>query len=188
MPSSTRIEVKVSEEKVVADVKEPEVKQDVKMEVDSVPYARFQEVNKKMRSLEDKLESTAKADKKRQEDLMIAEGEKDELITRLRSERDDALPYKEELETYKVARREALIGQLPEDKREKFQKVQDIETLESIVSELTQHVSPAKVSNEMPDQFGGYDSLAEFAVKDPEGYAKHRDVKSGVWNKLFTQS
>lgn len=171
-------------EEVKADVK-PEVKPDVKPEVDSVPYARFQEVNKKMRSLESQIEKMNTSDKKRKEDLMIAEGEKDELIGRLRTERDEALPFKERLEAYEAARRETLIRTLPEDKREKFSNVQDLTTLESIVSELSTVPTPQKVSNDSPDHFGGYSSLAEFAVKDPDGYAKEREVKSGVWNKLF---
>ena len=176
----------MSDEKVVADVKEPEVQPDVKPEtVDTVPYARFQEVNKKMRSLEDQLEKNAKAEKKRQEDLLIAEGEKDELISRLRSERDEAVPFKEKLETYMAGRREALIEQLPEDKRDKFSNVQDLTTLESIVSELSISPTPPAVSNDSPDHFGGYASLSEFAIKDPKGYEAERESNQGVWNRMF---
>lgn len=185
MPSSTRKEVKVSESKVMADVKEPEVEQDVKQEVDSVPYVRFQEVNKKMRSLEAKLDKVEKMDKQRSEDQMIAEGKKDELIAQLRTDLEDATPYKEKLEAYMATRRETLIEKLPEDKRDKFQNVQDLKTLEDIVTELSSVHIPPTVSNQSPQQFGGFSSLAEYAVKDPEGYAKEREVKSGVWNKLF---
>lgn len=185
MPSSTRKEVKVSESEVMADVKEPEVEQDVKQEVDSVPYVRFQEVNKKMRSLEAKLDKVEKMDKQRSEDQMIAEGKKDELIAQLRTDLEDATPYKEKLEAYMVTRRETLIEKLPEDKRDKFQNVQDLKTLEDIVTELSTVHAPPTVSNQSPQQFGGFSSLAEYAVKDPEGYAKEREIKSGVWNKLF---
>jgi hypothetical protein len=87
---------------------------------------------------------------------------------------NDLNPYKEKYEGIVEQRRTKLLERLPEDRRETF-KNKDLDVLEFMVSELKSKPSDVSARNLVGtknQEFGGYGSWQEFAIKDPEGASK----------------
>ena len=101
---------------------------------------------------------------------------------------NDALPYKDKYEALYSVNKEKLLSQFPEDQQEKF-KDKDPEWLESLLeaqgkNDFTETSERASVPKS--EEFGGYNSMAEWAMKDPKGCDKHLtdSVKGYQWGKV----
>lgn len=132
----------------------------------------------KIKGLESKLAEIEAKEEKRRQDQLAADGKKDELITELQGEIAKYKPFKERLETYEATRRATLLDLLPETKQEKF-KGHPLDVLEDLVSEYSQPGAP-KVDNQPPGNFGGYESMSEWASADPSGYKANNKAKRGI--------
>ncbi len=101
---------------------------------------------------------------------------------------NDALPYKEKYEALHSANKQKLLSRFPEEQQEKF-KDKDPEWLESLLeaqgkNDFTETSERASVPKNQ--EFGGYNSMAEWAMKDPKGCDKHLtdSVKGYQWGKV----
>lgn len=157
-------------------VNETAITEDVKNE-SSIPYARFKEVLDKDKEKGHRiaeLESKLKAD---EENKLIEEGKKDELIARLTSERDSLSTSNEKmslsLQQVEDARREELLSRLPEDKREKYSKYQ-LDVLEDITSDLAVHRANVQVDESRASSRGGV--IEPFSAKN-----KDKDSQRKSW-------
>ena len=101
---------------------------------------------------------------------------------------NDALPYKDKYETLYSANKQKILSKFPEDQQEKF-KDKDPEWLESLLEAQGKNdftVTSERASVPKNQEFGGYGSMAEWAMKDPKGCDKHLtdSVKGYQWGKV----
>jgi len=101
---------------------------------------------------------------------------------------NDALPYKEKYETLYSANKQKILSQFPEEQQEKF-KDKDPEWLESLLeaqgkNDFAEPIERGSVPKNQ--EFDGYGSMAEWAMKDPKGCDKHLtdSVKGYQWGKV----
>ena len=135
---------------------------------------RAQDAENKLSNLEKQLESQQNQKLKEKEEYKT-------LAEKYEAQVNDLNPYKDKYEGLVEQRRNVLLERLPEDKRETFKnKVLDV--LEFMVSELktkTQEPSARNLVGTKNTEFGGYTSFAEWAEKDPIGYASN-NTSSGA--------
>ena len=101
---------------------------------------------------------------------------------------NDALPYKDKYETLYSANKQKILSKFPEDQQEKF-KDKDPEWLESLLEAQGKNdftVTSERASVPKNQEFGGYSSMAEWAMKDPKGCDKYLtdSVKGYQWGKV----
>jgi|TARA_R100000656_G_scaffold9056_1_gene10029 chromosome segregation ATPase len=133
----------------------------------------------KIKGLESKLAEIEAKEEKRRQERMSEDGKKDELIAELQGTINQLSPYKERLETHEANRRQVLLERLPESKQDKF-KEHPIDVLEDLAHEYSQPGIKVKVDNQPPGAYGGYTSMAEWAVNDPKGYKAQNRATSGI--------
>jgi len=157
-----------------------------------VPYDRFAEVNQvknQFKSENEDLKAQLSKMESAQEEQRQEAMKKNQEFEALYNETNSQLSrFKEQNEVYKndlSAIREGLVNQVPEDRRyitdgmsmgnlQKF--VQD----EQMVANSNK-TSSARAGETAKGEFGGYNSPAEWAANDPQGYQKSRGVTgSGV--------
>lgn len=136
---------------------------------ESIPYNRFQEVNKEKKNLEQKLaDYEAQAEKQRQAQLTEEQRIKEE-NEKLKGELETKSRAAQEWEEYKAAKRDDLFSKLDESERELLADA-DIKIIEHLVEakQASRGMSdPSRVGS-----FGGYDTEVELATKDPKAYEK----------------
>ena len=128
---------------------------------------RAQDAETKLANLQKQLETQQNQKLKEKEEYKT-------LAEKYEAQVNDLNPYKEKYEGLVEQRRTKLLERLPEDKRETF-KNKDLDVLEFMVSELKSKPSEVSARNLVGtknQEFGGYGSWQEFAVKDPEGASK----------------
>ena len=91
---------------------------------------------------------------------------------------------------YEETKRASLLENHPEDEREALSKL-DLETLEYVTSKINNAKpnAPEKAGQAKSGslgEFGGYSSMGEWAMKDPEGCNKHltENVAGYQWGKV----
>ena len=142
---------------------------------------RAQTAEAELTKLQEKLDGQANAElKKNEEWKTLAEQNEAKL--------NDALPYKDKYEALYSVNKEKLLSRFPEDQQEKF-KDKDPEWLESLLeaqgkNDFTETSERASVPKNQ--EFGGYNSMAEWAMKDPKGCDKHFTdiVNCYQWGKV----
>ena len=135
---------------------------------------RAQDAANKLAKLNKQLESQENAKLKEKEEFKT-------LAEKYEAQVNELSPFKEKYEGLVEQRRNVLLERLPEDKRETF-KNKDLDVLEFMVSELktkTQEPSARNLVGTKNTEFGGYSSFAEWAEKDPIGYASN-NISSGA--------
>ena len=135
---------------------------------------RAQDAENQNLNLQKQLEAQANTKLKENEEYKT-------LAEKYEAQVNDLNPYKEKYEGLVEQRRTKLLERLPEDKRETF-KNKDLDVLEFMVSELktkTQEPSARNLVGTKNTEFGGYTSFAEWAEKDPIGYASN-NTSSGA--------
>ena len=135
---------------------------------------RAQDAENRLANLEKQLETQQNQKLKEKEEYKT-------LAEKYEAQVNELNPYKDKYEGLVEQRRNVLLERLPEDKRETF-KNKDLDVLEFMVSELktkTQEPSARNLVGTKNTEFGGYASFAEWAEKDPIGYASN-NTSSGA--------
>ncbi len=166
----------MSEEKVVSN--EAEVKADTENVTqdnaqneyiaESKKYRkRAQDAENKLADLHKKLESQENTKLKQKEEYKT-------LAEKYEAQVNELSPFKDKYEGLVNQRKSKLLERLPEDRRETF-KNKDLDVLEFMVDELKSKPSEPSARNLVGtknQEFGGYGSWQEFAIKDPKGATK----------------
>lgn len=121
-------------------VKEPQVSQDEKKTEQAVPYYRFQELVKERNELKSKVDQIATAQEEQRKKTLEEQGEYKALLVEEQNKNKELETrfneVSESFNNYVNQERESLLGKIPETKREKFEKVDDLSLLRDIVSEF----------------------------------------------------
>ena len=140
---------------------------------------RAQDAENRLANLEKQLETQQNQKLKEKEEYKT-------LAEKYEAQVNELNPYKEKYEGLVEQRRNVLLERLPEDKRETF-KNKDLDVLEFMVSELktkTQEPSARNLVGTKNTEFGGYGSFAEWAEKDPIGYASQNTSNTAKGIKI----
>jgi seryl-tRNA synthetase len=121
-------------------VKEPQVSQDEKKTQEAVPYYRFQELVKERNELKSKVDQIATAQEEQRKKTLEEQGEYKALLVEEQNKNKDLQTkfneVNESFNNYVNQERESLLSKIPETKREKFEKVDDLSLLRDIASEF----------------------------------------------------
>ena len=158
----------------------------------NVPYDRFQEVVQskndmanqigKLQAQIDKMNQTSK---QQQENKMIEDGKLKEAHDLVTKERDDYKKQSDSWLSYQTDKRESLMGKLTTDEDKSIAEgLSDLNKLETYVNKVTNVNAPststARATTGKVGEFGGYESYAEWATKDPKGYKEsNNSIGSG---------
>ena len=158
----------------------------------NVPYDRFQEVVQskndmanqigKLQAQIDKMNQTSK---QQQENKMIEDGKLKEALDLVTKERDDFKKQSDSWLSYQTDKRESLMGKLTTDEDKSIAEgLSDLNKLETYVNKVTNVNAPststARATTGKVGEFGGYESYAEWATKDPKGYKEsNNSIGSG---------
>mgnify|MGYP005837112603 FL=1 len=142
---------------------------------------RAQDAESKLSNLQKQLESQANAKLKQKEEYKT-------LAEKYEAQVNELSPFKDKYDSLVNQRKTKLLESLPEDKREIF-KNKDLDVLEFMVSELkikTQEPSARNLVGTKNSEFGGYNSMEEFSMKDPKGCDEFltNTVKGYQWGKV----
>ena len=129
--SESQTDVKM-EAKSTEDVQNQAVEQDVKN--NDVPYARFKEINDKLKSFQTDREALMSELNELKEAQLLQEGKKDDVIANLKSELASVRKDNDVLNNYVTDERSRLLSEIPEEKRETYANV-DLVVLRDIIQE-----------------------------------------------------
>lgn len=154
-------------------VKEPQVNKDEKKLDQAVPYPRFNEVVKERNELKTKMENINLEQEEQRKNSLAEQGQYKTLLTEEQNKNVELSKQFEEITTafngYVAEEKNALLKQIPESKREKFEKVEDLTLLRTITEEFNQKagVNVGNVENQVNVQkfkgnpFGKLDSSSQ---------------------------
>jgi alanyl-tRNA synthetase len=136
------------EEVAVKETSQEPTSQGVKSVSDSIPYARFSEVNSRMKEAEAELESfKTKADSKRKAQLE-KQGEYKSLLQETEKELADVKEKASAWESYEAQKREQLLKAVElTDRQQRIAGKLDLVELESYVADLTNQTSNVVVTD-----------------------------------------
>lgn len=121
-------------------VKEPQVSQDEKKTEQAVPYYRFAELVKERNDLKSKVDEIATAQEEQRKKTLEEQGEYKALLVEEQNKnkklQDQYNAMSESFNAYVNQERDTLLSKIPETKREKFEKVDDLSLLRDIASEF----------------------------------------------------
>ena len=169
-------------------VKDPQVSQDEKKTEQAVPYYRFQELVKERNELKSKVDQIATAQEEQRKKTLEEQGEYKALLVEEQNKNKDLQSKFDEINesfsNYVNQERESLLSKIPETKREKFEKVDDLSLLRDIVSEFDSKsgVNVGQVENKVSvDKFKGnpFNDLAD----EKQRRGSHKDLISHYLKK-----
>ena len=140
---------------------------------------RAQDAESELANLQKQLEAQDNAKLKEKEEFKT-------LAEKYEAQVNELSPFKDKYDKLVEQRRNVLLERLPEDRRETF-KHKDLDVLEFMVSELKTKTSEPSARNLVGTkntEFGGYASFAEWAEKDPIGYASQNNSSTGKGIKV----
>ena len=142
----------------------------------SVPYSVFKETKNQLNDIKTQLAEFQDKQKVVRENKMKEEGQLKELLQEKNTLIEQQTNQLQEWTTYKQNKRETLLNQIPENDRLIYSDL-SLDKLEAHVNKSVKPIS-AKTSTATGQrgtagEFGGYQSHAEWASKDPEGYKKN---------------
>ncbi len=149
-------------------VNDPAVKQDEKKTVDSIPYARFKEVNDELKAARDKLDELKEAQKKARAKKMEEDGKLKELLKEKEQEIEQLQVKSTAWDSYQADRRQTLLGKLPEEDRELYDELSLIK-LEKVVEKLSTNKVPRVSGGSPMGRVKGYDAPADAAIAYAKG-------------------
>ena len=121
-------------------VKDPQVSQDEKKTQEAVPYYRFQELVKERNELKAQVQEVATAQEEQRKKTLEEQGEYKALLVEEQNKNKDLQSKFDEINesfsNYVNQERDTLLSKIPETKREKFKKVDDLSLLRDIASEF----------------------------------------------------
>ena len=179
------------------EVKQPSTEASSNNVSDGIPKSRFDEVNNQKNDYKSQVSDLqAQLDKVKadQEASRKAELEKqgeyktllDEANAKLEKAQVDVKAWGE----YRTNKRNSLMEQLTEDTDKSIAESLPLEKLELYVGNINKRNSlptnNARAASQQPQgDFGGYDSIQEFAMQDPKGAEKYlaENVKGYKWGK-----
>ena len=157
-------------------IKEPQVSQDEKNTQEAVPYYRFQELVKERNELKSKVDQIATAQEEQRKKTLEEQGEYKALLVEEQNKNKDLEAkfneVNESFSNYVNQERESLLSKIPETKREKFEKVDDLSLLRDIVTEFDKKagVNVGQVENKVSvEKFKGN------PFSDMDSNSKRRD-------------
>ena len=169
-------------------VKEPQVSQDEKKTQEAVPYYRFQELVKERNELKSQVQEVATAQEEQRKKTLEEQGEYKALLVEEQNKNKELeakfSEVSESFNNYVNQERESLLSKIPETKREKFEKVDDLSLLRDIVSEFDSKsgVNVGQVENKVSvDKFKGnpFNDLAD----EKQRRGSHKDLISHYLKK-----
>ena len=132
---------------------------------------RAQDAETKLADLQKQLQAQETAKLKEKEEYKT-------LAEKYEAQVNELSPYKQKYEGYVEQRKNKLLENIPEEKREEFGNL-PINSLEFMVDQLkpkSQEPSARNLVGTKNTEFGGYASFAEWAMKDPKGYEQANGV------------
>jgi len=164
----------------------------------NVPYDRFQEVVNskndmasqvgKLQAQIDKMNDTSK---QRAEAKLVEDGKLKEALDIASKERDEYKKQSDSWLSYQTEKRESLMSKLTNDDDKSIADgLSDLNKLESYVNKVTNVNAPstssARATSGKAGEFGGYTSMEEWSMKDPEGCNKYltENVAGYQWGKV----
>ena len=157
----------------------------------SIPYSVFKEAKDQIGELKTQLAEISDKQNVARESKMKEEGQLKELLQEKNSLLDKQTTQLEEWATYKQNKSETLLDQIPESDRLIYSDL-SLDKLEAHVNKtgknISANTSKATGQRGAGGEMGGYDSFAEWASKDPEGYKKNnmtsesKGIKIGYGN------
>jgi len=151
----------------------------------NIPQSRFNEVNTQKneyktqnQDLQSQLDKM-KADKETaRNNELEKQGEYKKLLDEANAKLEKSSVVVKEYEEYKTNKRNSLMETLTEDTDKSIAEGLSLDKLELYVNKVTKvntvPTNTSRASNNQPvGDFGGYESLQEFAIKDPQGAEKY---------------
>lgn len=150
----------------------------------TVPYSVFKDTKEQLKELKTQLAGLQEKANLAKEKKMQEEGQLKELLIEKNSLIEKQNEQLQEWTTYKADKRNALLNQIPEGDRVIYQDL-SLNNLEAHVNKLTAtkgvNVSSATGNRTKKEQFGGYSSWQEYAIKDPVNAQKElTQIKRGM--------
>ena len=177
MSEENKVETQITEE--------PQVKNPSTEAVDkNVPYDRFAEVNSAKNNaldsvgkLQAQLDAIHKDQKEKQQAELVDQGKAKEALGLVSKERDDYKKQADQWSAYQTSKRENLMEKLSDDSDKSIAEGLSLDKLELYVSKISKVNAPststARATTGNVGEFGGFDTIEEFAVKDPDGALKY---------------
>ena len=166
-------------------VKQPSTEASQNNVSDGIPKTRFDEVNNKYKDMTtqnqelqaqlDKIKADQEAARQKQ---LEKQGEYKTLLDEANAKLEKSSVVVKEYEEYKTNKRTSLMEKLTEDTDKSIADGLSLDKLELYVNKVTKNSSvPTNTSRPASGQptgdFGGYDSIQEYAMKDPKGAEKY---------------
>ena len=179
-------------------VKQPSTEASQNNVSDGIPKTRFDEVNNKYKDMTtqnqelqaqlDKFKSDQAAERQKQ---LEEQGKWKDIAEERGKELEKTQADLKVWSEYKTNKRNTLMEQLTDDSDKSIAGDLSLEKLELYVNKINQGnntlpTNNASAASQQPQgEFGGYDSIQEFAMKDPEGADKYlaNNVKGYKWGK-----
>jgi len=171
------------------------VKNDSTEAVDkNVPYDRFTQVNQakndameQIGKLQAQLDKVTADNKSKAEAKMVEDGKLKEALDIVKQERDSFKTQSEQWNQYQADKRESLMSKLTDDTDKSIADgLNDLNKLETYVNKVTMTNSPststARAASGTATEFGGYNSIEEYASYDPNGAEEYlkKNVKGYI--------
>lgn len=153
----------------------------------AVPYDRFSEVvgeknqlKADLAAIQDQLNAIKQEKADAEEAKRVKAGKAEEVIAELKGQLGEYQQQAEAFQKAQAQRLDALREKLPEDKRDKYAHIVDVNLLESLVDDLanTGGGGPSDRPAVPKEDFGGYGSYTEWANKDMKGYSEYMKAES----------
>ena len=168
----------------------PSTQADVKNETPLHEHPRFKEVISQRNEVQKQLSEYQAKEKAKDEKLLQDKGEFTTLLAQRDATIEDLGKKVEGLSGDLNSYREGLVSQVPEGRRYVTEGM-SISNLQKFVADEQASANAGKTDSSRAGttakgEFGGYSSLAEFAMKDPKGCDKHlaESVKGYQWGKV----
>ena len=163
----------------------------------NIPQSRFNEVNTQKNEYKTQVSDLQaqldkmKADKETARNQKLEQdGEYKKLLEEANAKLEKSSVVVKEYEEYKTNKRDSLMESLTEDTDKSIAESLPLDKLELYVGKVNKRnnlpTNNSRAANNQPvGEFGGYSSMQEFAMKDPEGADKYlaQNVDGYKWGK-----
>ena len=163
----------------------------------NIPQSRFNEVNTQkneyktqVSDLQSQLDKVNADQETARNKELEKQGEFKKLLDEANAKLEKSSVVVKEYEEYKTNKRNSLMESLTEDTDKSIAESLPLDKLELYVGKITKRnnlpTNNSSASNNQPTgDFGGYNSIEEFASKDPAGADKYltENVKGYTWGK-----
>jgi len=163
----------------------------------NIPQSRFNEVNTQkneyktqVSDLQSQLDKVKADQETARNKELEKQGEYKKLLEEANAKLEKSSVVVKEYEEYKTNKRDSLMESLTEDTDKSIAESLPLDKLELYVGKVNKRnnlpTNNSRAANNQPvGEFGGYSSMQEFAMKDPEGADKYlaQNVDGYKWGK-----